>query len=131
MELFLRSAALVLLAAILGLLLKEQGKPFAPALSIAACCMALLVLGQLLQPVLELLEQLRQLAGLSRQTLGVILKAVGISLIAQLAELICLDAGQAALGKVIGLLGNGAILWLSLPLVRTVLEWMQEVLGKL
>lgn len=131
MELFLRSVALALLAVVLGLLLCERNQVFGTLLSVTACCMALLALEQLLQPVIELLEELRQLANMSTEVFSIVMKVTGISLIAQLARLVCDDAGQKAMGKVIGLLSNGAILWVSIPLVRTLLASIQEVLGRL
>lgn len=129
MELFLQSAALVLIAVILAILLQGQNKVFATVLSLGVCAMVLIGLGRYLQPVVELLEQMQELSGLSGQTLGILLKAVGISLLSQLAELICSDTGQSALGKAISLLGSGAILWISIPLVQALLELLQEVLG--
>lgn len=131
MELFLQSVSLVLIAVILGLMLKGQDKVFAPLLSLCACIFVLLGLVRYLQPLMELLEKMVDLADVSAQMLEVLLKAVGISIIAQLAELICTDAGQSALGKAIGLLSNGVILWISIPLVEELLELLQEVLGKI
>lgn len=131
MELYLQSVALALIAVILGLMLKGQDKIFGPLLSLCACIFVLLGLVRYLQPLMELLEKMVELADVSAQMLEVLLKAVGISIIAQLAELICTDAGQNALGKAIGLLSNGVILWISIPLVEELLELLQEVLGKI
>lgn len=131
MELFLRSVALALLAVVLGLLLREKNQIFGTLLSVAACCMALLALEAFLEPVIELLRELKQLANMNTEVFSIVMKVTGISLIAQLAQLVCDDAGQKAMGKVIGLLSSGAILWVSIPLVRTLLVSIQEVLGKL
>lgn len=131
MELFLQISALVLIAVILGLMLSDHNKVFGPLLILAACCLVLIGLVRYLKPVMDLLGQMQQLAGISGQMLSMLLKAVGISLISQLAELICNDVGQSALGKAIGLLANGVILWLSIPLVEELLELIQEVLGRI
>ena len=131
MELFLQSAALVLIAVILALLLSPQNKVFAPLLSLTACALVLIGLAKYLEPVLDLLRQMQNLADINGQMLSVMLKAVGISMIAQLAELICNDAGQSAMGKAIGLMANAVILWISIPLVEELLELVQEVLGRI
>lgn len=131
MEQFLQSAALVLIAVILGLMLGGHNKVFVPLLSLTVCCLVIVGLTRYLEPVMDLLEKMQDLAGVSGQMLSVMLKGVGISLIAQLAELICGDAGQSAMGRAIGLMANGVILWISIPLVEELLELLQEVLGRI
>lgn len=130
MEQYLQSVALAMIAVILVLMLSGHNKVFAPVLSLAACCLVLIGLVRYLEPVVELLRQMQQLAGIGSQMLSTLLKAVGISLIAQLAELICNDAGQSALGKAIGSMANAVILWISIPFVEELLEVLQEVLGR-
>ena len=131
MEGFLQAAAGVLLAVILGLVLAKQGKDWALVLTAAVCCMVLAVGAGYLQPVLDFLRELQNLSGLDPQLLTVVLKAVGIGLVAEIASLICQDAGNAALGKGIQILASMAVLWLSLPLMRSLLELVQTILGEL
>lgn len=130
MELYLRSTALVLTAVVLGLMLKGQHKPMAALLSFGVCCMICISAVRYLSPVMDLLFRLRDLAGISGDMLSILLKAAGIGLLSELAVVICTDAGDSALGKAVGLLSNGVILWISLPLLEQLLEILQEVLGK-
>ena len=122
MEGFLQASAAVLLAVILGLVLAKQSKDWAVLLTTAVCCMVLAVGAGYLKPVLDFVRELQVLSGLDPQMLTVVLKAVGIGLIAEIASLICQDAGNAALGKGIQILASMAVLWLSLPLMRWVLS---------
>lgn len=131
MELFLRSTALILIAVIFGLLLKGQNQSFGMMLTLAACCLVLISTVSYLYPVLGLLERIRDMAGINANMLELLLKAAGIRLIARLAEMICKDGGQSALGNAISLMSNCVILWLSISLVEELLELIQEVLGKL
>ena len=128
MELYLQSTALVLIAVVLGLMVSQQHKPLAVLLSLAACCLICISAVRYFSPVVDLLEKLRDLADISNQMLSILLKAAGISLLAELASLICADAGENALGKVAQLLSNGVILWISLPLMEELIELLQEVL---
>lgn len=130
MELFLQGAALVLVAVILGLVLKQEHKSMAVLLSLAVCCMIFVSAVRFLEPVMSLLDRLRDLAGISGGTLSILLKAAGIGLLSELAAMICTDAGDGALGKAIGFLANGVMLWLSLPLLEELLSLLQEVLGR-
>ena len=131
MEHYLQSAALVLVAVILGLVLNRQGKETALLLSLGVCCMACVTAVEYLQPMIAFLQTLRVTAELDSQMLAIVLKAAGIGLISELARLICADAGEAALGKAIELLSNAVILWLSLPLLQALIDLIGEVLGQL
>ena len=131
MEGFLQAFAAVLLAVILGLVLAKQSKDWAVLLTTGVSCMVLAVGAVYLQPVLDFVRELQTLSGLDPQMLTVVLKAVGIGLISEIAALICLDAGNAALGKGIQILASVTVLWLSLPLMRALFELVQKILGEL
>ena len=63
------------------------------------------------------------------ELLEVLLKVVGISLVAELASMICTDAGNAALGKVLQMLSTAVILCMSIPLLDKLLELISSILG--
>ena len=130
MELFWQGAAAVLLTVILGLALGSQKKETGILLTIAACCMVASIALSYLKPVIDFVQQLQDMGKLDREMLGILLKAVGIGLIGELASLICSDAGNGALGKTLQLLTSAVILWLSLPLLTGLLELIQEILGE-
>ena len=48
-----------------------------------------------------------------------------------IAGLICRDSGNGSMGKMVQLLGNAGILYLSIPVVRMFLDLLQEILGEL
>ena len=83
-----------------------------------------------LRPVIELIDELQAVGQLDSGMLEIILKAVGIGLIGEIASLICSDAGNAALGKSLQLLSSAVILWLSIPLLTQLLELVQQILGE-
>lgn len=131
MEGFLQAAAAVLLAVILGLVLAKQGKDWTLLLTAAVSCMVLAIAANYLLPILDFVRELQTLSGLNGSMLTVVMKAVGIGLVAEIASLICQDAGNAALGKGIQILATIAVLWLSLPLMRSLLDIVQTILGEL
>ena len=79
--------------------------------------------------VLELLRQLEQVGNLRSDALELLLKAAGIGLTAEVAGLVCADAGNAALAKMLRLLGTAAILCLSVPMFTALLECITEMVG--
>lgn len=129
MELYFKGAAGILLAAVLGLALQKQEKDLSAVLTAAVIAMATVLMLRLLEPVLELLRQLEQVGNLRSDALELLLKAAGIGLTAEVAGLVCADAGNAALAKMLRLLGTAAILCLSVPMFTALLECITEMVG--
>lgn len=129
MELYFKGAAGILLAAVLGLALQKQEKDLSAVLTAAVIAMAAVLMLRLLEPVLELLRQLEQVGNLRSDALELLLKAAGIGLTAEVAGLVCADAGNAALAKILRLLGTAAILCLSVPMFTALLECITEMVG--
>lgn len=130
MTAYLNTVAGVLIAAVLGVVLSRQGKDISLLLSLAVCCMVLLVAVRYLEPVMEFLDTLATLSNLDSDLMNTMLKVVGIGLIAELASLICADSGNSAMGKAVEFLAAGAVLWLSIPMMTTLLELIQQIVGQ-
>ena len=131
MDLFFQASAAVLVASVLGLTLAPKGKEFTVVLTIAVCCMVVLVCMTFLEPVLDLLCQLEALGQLNGQMVTILFKIVGIGLVGEIAAMVCADAGNASLGKGLQMLGCTVILWLSIPVFQALLDLIQEILGDL
>lgn len=131
MALFWKSAAGVLIAVVLVLALGKQEKDLALLLSMAVCAMVMITAVTLLEPVLEFFRRLETLGDLRSGILGTLLKIVGIGLVSEIAAMICQDSGNGSLGHGIRLLGSVVMLRLSLPVLETLLEMVQTILGEL
>lgn len=125
----MQAAAGIMAAVIMWIILSKQGKEYALLLSLGACCLVLVAMFRFLEPVLDLLKQLQSLGSLQPEWLSVMLKAVGIGLVVEMGALICSDAGNAALGKTLQILGAVAVLWLSIPLMNSLMDLLQQILG--
>lgn len=128
MEQFLQGAALVLVAVILSLVVSRRSGEIGLLLSLCVCCLVCAGAVAFLEPVVDFLREVRELGSLDSDFLTILLKAAGIGMISELVGLICADSGQSAMGKALQMLANGAVLWVSLPLLRQLLELMKEVL---
>ncbi len=128
MALFWKAAGWVLLSAVFCLILNRKSPDFGTILAMAVCCMVGLVAMQYLEEVMEFLYRLMDLANLRQDMLCVLLKAMGIALVAELSSLICADAGQSSLGKGLQILASAVILWLSIPVFSAFLELIREIL---
>ena len=130
MVLFWKAAAGALITVVLGLALGNN-RDFSMLLSLAACTMISILALTYLEPILEFLLELESISQLQGDMLSILLKSAGIGLVAEIAAVICADAGNASLGKTLQFLGTGVILCLSLPILRTMLELIQKILGEL
>lgn len=129
MGLYWKAAAAVLLAVVMILALGR--KDLGLLLGLAVCVMVCLAALEYLEPVTEFLQTLEDLGGLDGNMIRILLKAVGIGLLTEIAGLVCTDSGNGSLAKALQLLGTAVILWMALPLFTSLLELIQEILGNL
>ncbi len=131
MEGFWKATAAILLTVILIVAVGKQEKDISVLLGMAVCCLAGVIAISYLEPVVDLMWELGQLGEISGSTLGILMKAVGIALVSEIAGMLCSDSGSASLGKMLQMLGSAAILYLSIPIFRGLLTLIQEILGEI
>ena len=95
------------------------------------CCLAGLGAVSCLEPAMDFFWELQAAVGFPAGLLTSLIKAVGIALVAEIAAAICGDAGKAALGKMLQMLGSAAVLTLSLPLFRELMRILKEMVRDL
>ncbi len=122
---------MILIAVVLGLAVGKREKDISVLLTMAACCMTAMIAVSYLEPVLDFLWELESVGNIQKGFLGILLKAVGIALIAEVAGMICSDAGNGSLGKTLQMLGSVVILYLSIPIYNALLTLIREILGEL
>lgn len=130
MTYFYQGAAAVLLATLVCLVLDKQGKDFTIVVGICVCCMVMSLGAAYLEPVLDFLRQLENIANLESPMIGVLFKVAGIGILSEIAGMICTDAGNASMSKVLHILATAVILWLSIPIFNEMLNLIQEILGE-
>ena len=131
MDLFWKAAAAVLLTAILTPTLGKQEKDIGLLLTMTVCCMVGMIALSFFEPVLDFFYELQGLTYLDGSIFKILFKVIGIGLVAEIAALICADAGCGSLGKTLQLLSSCAILYLSIPIFRQLITLVREILGEL
>lgn len=126
MQLFWKAAAAALIASVLGLSL---GKDMSLLLSLTVCAMGIAAALEFMEPVLDLLRQMEAAADIPGDILKILFKAVGIGLTAEIAGMICKDAGSGAIANMLRIFACIVILWLSIPLLQSILTLLQQILG--
>lgn len=128
MEVIYQVIGVVLLTVIVSMTLNAQSKSFACMLVMLVCVMILATAAHFLSPVMDFLQTLAELTGLGGDILSVLFKTLGITVISEIAVLICNDAGQSSLGKALQMATNAAIVWLSLPVFQALLDLLRQIM---
>lgn len=126
---FLTIAGVCVCAAILASALDRQDRSFATGLGLLAAAAALSAMLRGLRPAAQFIEELSELSGLGSAHLQPVLKAVGVGLATQIAGEVCCEAGQNTLARVVELCGVFAAILVTLPLLRTALELIRQMMG--
>lgn len=127
MDALLRIAAASALTTAVCLLLRRSNPELQLPLAAAACAFALLLTVRLLQPVRELFERAAALSGLSGAYLLPVAKCVVIGVVTKGAADLCRDGGQSAVAGAVELGGAAAALWVSLPLLSALLDFLERL----
>ena len=122
MDIFIRASAGILIALICYLILSKYGRDISTLLTITVCTIIAIAAFQYIDPIIDLIRSLEHLGNIDSQMVQILLRSVGIGFLAEITSLVCIDSGNAAMGKTLQLLGGIVILWLSIPLFREMIE---------
>lgn len=115
-------AGVVVVAAFLAVILRQQRPEQALAVSLAAGLGILALVVSKALPVIGSLRELLEGAALPAEYGAILFKALGICLLTQLAADACRDAGEAALASKAELAGKLLLLTLALPLFEKIAQ---------
>ena len=124
----MKAAAVAIAGAVLTMLLKKSAPELGLALSLAVSLLAAGLGAGLLEELSGVLELAREQTGLSGAVVGPVYKCVGIGVVTRLTGDICKDAGQGAVSSAVELCGTVCALSAALPLVRTLLQMIGDML---
>lgn len=131
MDHFLQVVAAVLLAVILVLCLKQSQTGIGQLLSLLVCGMVIISSAAYIKPVIEFVNSVQRMSMVDSGMLNILFKVVGVSVTAEIAELICSDSGNSAMGKTVQFMASAVVVWLSIPLMSSLLELIEGVLSDL
>lgn len=112
---------IALIAMILCVLLKGYRPEYSVFLSLTVGILILLMTLDALVPVMETLTELIEISGQGREAFTILLKALGVCFITQLASDACKDAGEGAIASKVELAGKVVILLLAMPLFEQII----------
>ena len=125
----LQIMSLSVVCAVIAVLVREKAGTMALLLSLTVCVLSLLMIVRFFAPILEFMEKLRELSGLNSSVTAPLTKVAGLGILTQVSGGLCEDAGEKTLAKTVEICGTVLAVYVSLPLMTTVLELLEGILG--
>ena len=111
------------------LILRTQRPEWAPLLRMAVTVVALGLTLSLASTVLGYVTELANATGgLDQEGWPILLKALGVAFLTEIAASVCRDSGETGLATWVETAGKLEVLLLSFPLIKTVLDTVTEIL---
>lgn len=123
----LKIAAIGVMAAFLAIPLKKEKAEFSLLIIVAACLLILALAFGKIQEIVEVVRQVEQYLGKGAAYVGILLKMIGITYVAEFAANLCSDAGYQAVADQIEFYGKLMILAVSVPILMTLLETISSL----
>ncbi len=117
-----------IVAAALSVVLKKFGGTSSLFVSIAASLLILYAVLMSLSPLIGLVDELSESANAESAYITILMKALAVCFITQLAADSCRDSGEGAIASKIELAGKTAVLLIAVPLFRSLLEIVKELI---
>ena len=131
METYLKTVCIVIVGIFLCIILSRKANDYSLVLVIILCCAICTVAFAFLKPILDFVKEIGELIGANGKWLPLLLKSAGLSLIGEITVAICTESGHASLAKVLQMLTTISIMWVSLPLIQSLLDLIQSILEML
>ncbi|NLV50631.1 MAG: stage III sporulation protein AD [Clostridiales bacterium] len=128
MDLLIKGAAVCIGASVLALVLKKSNPEMSMLIGLLAAVMALAEALLLFTSVRDFLTGIEAASGISSVFYAPVLKALGLSLAAEFAANVCRDAGQGAAASAVEFLGVISALYVSLPLISSVMDMLGRLI---
>lgn len=121
-------AVIGIISVFLAMAVKKDKQEFAMLIILAA---SLLILGLALSKindVMNVIHMAEDYLGNNSVYIGILLKMVGITYVAEFSSNLCRDAGFGAVGNQIEFFGKIMIIAVSMPVIKSLLQTISEIL---
>lgn len=121
-------AGIGILSAVLCVIVRQYKPEMALGISTACGILILTAVITMLAPSVSAIAELTEAAGLDEGYAAILLKALAVCYITQLAADCCRDAGESAIAGKIELAGKAAIVVISLPVFASLAELVTNLI---
>lgn len=114
---------IALVSVVLVTVLKQYRSEYAILVEICAAVVIILLLIPSINGILDSVNSLIDLSGIDRRYFQLLVKAIGVIIVVQLAADTCRDSGSTALAHKVELAGRVAVLIIVMPMVAAVAQF--------
>lgn len=115
-------------ATVFGIYFKSTKGEYSLYISIVAGIVVFACLVGKLEGIIEAIQRIKGYTTTANGYIGVLIKVVGITYIADFSANICKDAGYGALGNQIEIFAKITIMSLSIPIIETLIDCISGIL---
>lgn len=115
-------------AAVLIQLLKKEKPELAVQISLLTAAFIFLKSVPNIRSVIGMFDNIAARMGISTQYITLVLKVIGIAYAGQFGAELCRDAGESSVASGIELAGKVLIMTLSMPMVYSLLETVEQIM---
>ena len=127
MDIIIKAVVIGVAGAVLTLIIKRTNPEISTVLTLTVCMVIVGVSMKVFSSVSEVLELVEVGSGFSSAYTAPVLKCVGIGITARLGSDLCKDSGQEAVASSVEICGALCALYVSLPLIKTMLRMIGEL----
>lgn len=115
-------------AAAVSVVLRQYNKEYGLYISLAVSVIIFAAVLIAINPVFELIDKLTEISGVCDEYIGILVKALAVCYITQLASDCCRDCGENAIASRIDFAGKIALLLISVPLFEAMLTIVKDLI---
>ncbi len=113
-------AAAGILTAMIYVLVRQIKPEFAPVVILGGSAVILISVAGRFFEASETVDRMMRLAGLEKENVSILMRALGICVVTQFAADICYDNSSSAIAAAVELAGRVGAIILALPMLQTV-----------
>ena len=123
-------AVFCICSAIMAVLLKQHCQEQSMLTALVACVAVMGGIMLFAEPLITDISNVFSQAGISESYISLIFKASAICFITQITCEICRDSGENAIASVAEMWGRGAVTFMSMPILKALIEKINEIMGQ-
>lgn len=128
MEIVTRAAAAAVIGSILALLLRKYIPEISLVLALVTGAVIVWISASVCAEITDVLREIAENGGIASIYIAPVMKCVGIGLITHLSAQVCRDAQQGSVASAVELCGTLCALYVSVPLIRSMLAIVEKLL---
>lgn len=115
-------------AAVLAVLLRQYCREQSMMIALGVCTGVIAGFMLFIEPVISEVQEIFIESGIPDSYMAIIFKAAAICFVTHITCEICADSGENAIASAAELWGRGALTFMSLPIIRSLLEKINEMI---